>query len=460
MKPLGYSKDHEKITMSVYLPDFIADSVTGVDFRLLKKLGITHVFLDLDQTIRKRSSKILDQEIIHLLKSLKTKKQFKEICLLSNNNRNLERFSKPLGAKVFQPYRSGAKIIRKPNPVFFNKVLKELRVKPANAVMIGDKLRSDVAGGNKAGLMTVLVSPRGPDYWFDSIFLTRFREKRSLNIARLAVIKARPELHSTEAYITEALKQLNITATKIKKMDVDARGSEPYTVETSQNILFVKVYSRKHNIADWLFKSWRRLVFHRLEDEVPFMSPKQALEHEAFIAKHAFENGISTPKVSGLIDLGDYRFGLVTNYVEGKPLASLAKRKITPKLQNKIWKQVKKLHESRVAHRDLRASNILIDNKQTPWLIDFDFATMAATPKNIARDNLELLVSIATIVGAKDAVRYASTVLIPSDFMLMKKYMKIRYLSSQTRKAIYTKPKVFDELISFADVMSADKTSL
>jgi predicted HAD superfamily phosphohydrolase YqeG len=46
--------------------------------------------------------------------------------------------------------------------------------------MVGDKLLFDVWGGNRAGLVTVLVQPIGPDQWFDRVVRIRFWERMVL----------------------------------------------------------------------------------------------------------------------------------------------------------------------------------------------------------------------------------------------------------------------------------------
>ena len=47
--------------------------------------------------------------------------------------------------------------IGKPGPILFESALKRLGSRPENTAMIGDRLGTDIAGGNAAGLFTVLV---------------------------------------------------------------------------------------------------------------------------------------------------------------------------------------------------------------------------------------------------------------------------------------------------------------
>ncbi len=179
MKSLANSLGTPKAPAVSYLPDFTAENIADIDFMLLKKLGIKHLLFDLDQTLRRPYTRHLHPEVITLLTKVNKSKQFKTLCVVSNNHRRLTRFSKPIGARVFQPYRKGWRIIRKPNPLFFEYVLGELRAKPEHTIMIGDRIHADVFGGNRMGMYTLYVKKRGAiDYWFDWLLLTRVRDKR------------------------------------------------------------------------------------------------------------------------------------------------------------------------------------------------------------------------------------------------------------------------------------------
>ena len=50
---------------------------------------------------------------------------------------------------------------RKPSPEFFSAILDETGAKPAEAVMVGDSLETDVAGAMVAGLQGIWYNPAG-----------------------------------------------------------------------------------------------------------------------------------------------------------------------------------------------------------------------------------------------------------------------------------------------------------
>ncbi len=183
MQPEAYGLYSHKSELSPSLPDFVASSILEVDFAKLNTIGIKHVLIDLDLTIRRIGSRHIEQEVLLTLQKLQQAGHFRSISLMTNNYW-AKRYADILGFGVFTAYWEGYRPIRKPNIKFFRRVLHDLAAEPSETVMIGDKVHADIRGANNAGLFTVLVKPRGRDYLFDRILLSRLRERRSLKKAR------------------------------------------------------------------------------------------------------------------------------------------------------------------------------------------------------------------------------------------------------------------------------------
>ncbi len=184
MKSLGHTLPGSKTPTASYLPDFAAASVDDIDFKKLESIGVKHLLFDLDQTLRRPYSRKLHPSVVTILTAVNTSKKFKSLNIVSNNQRNLKRYSEPVNARVFQPFRRGVRLIRKPHPLFFEHVLDDLNTQPEKTVMIGDRLRADVLGGNRMGMYTIYIKKRGAiDYWFDWLMFTRLRESRQFKDA-------------------------------------------------------------------------------------------------------------------------------------------------------------------------------------------------------------------------------------------------------------------------------------
>ena len=68
----------------------------------------------------------------------------------------------------------------KPLPFKFNKVLKKYNLNKNDIAIIGDQLLTDVRGGNRVGIMTILVKPVSE---YDAVFtrLNRIIEKKIMS---------------------------------------------------------------------------------------------------------------------------------------------------------------------------------------------------------------------------------------------------------------------------------------
>jgi uncharacterized protein len=185
MKSEAYAHFRNKKTAPRYLPDFSAESVLDIDFVKLQNLGIKHVLFDLDLTIRRPKAPEIEAEIITYLVGLRDRGVIKSLNLATNNmSSSLDRFSEPLGARVFQPFYKYGVLRRKPSKRYFARIVAALDAEPHEIAMIGDKVMFDVKGGNQAGMLTVLVKPHGDDLFHDKLLLIRTREKRLLKAAR------------------------------------------------------------------------------------------------------------------------------------------------------------------------------------------------------------------------------------------------------------------------------------
>lgn len=74
----------------------------------------------------------------------------------------IDRHLDSLGLLEFFPVRaySTEHGVAKPHASLFNAALAELDVQPADAIYVGDTFSTDIVGGNRAGLRTVLKHPR------------------------------------------------------------------------------------------------------------------------------------------------------------------------------------------------------------------------------------------------------------------------------------------------------------
>jgi undecaprenyl-diphosphatase len=245
------------------------------------------------------------------------------------------------------------------------------------------------------------------------------------------------------AELADAMAAIGLPVTALERHDGDARGSQPWiaTLATGRDV-FVKVAAVDELRSDQLFRFWRRVRLRRADDERSAASVRRAVEHEAFVSERAAAAGVSAPRVITIGELGDQRgMFLVSAALDGATLAEASEP--SDGLLRNTWSQVQMLRRARIAHRDLRAANVMVGGDEA-WLIDFGFAEVAANEDLLDRDLAEMLVSTAALVGIDRAVNNAVAVLGPDEFEGAIGWIQPLAVSSASRAALSRGE--FDEL--------------
>lgn len=160
---------------SYLVPDLYVKSIYDIDLNKLKKRGVKGIVTDLDNTLIEWDRPEATPELMKWIKEVQS--QGFSIVIVSNNNRDrVERVAKPLGV----PFVHRA---RKPMKKAFNQALHKINIPVSKAVVIGDQVFTDVFGGNRMGLYTILVVPVAQNDGLATQF-NRFMERFALNRMR------------------------------------------------------------------------------------------------------------------------------------------------------------------------------------------------------------------------------------------------------------------------------------
>jgi glycosyltransferase 2 family protein len=264
------------------------------------------------------------------------------------------------------------------------------------------------------------------------------------SLISLAAGTAKPKL--AMAAVKDKLRDLGIIAQSARKLTVDARGSIPIkiTAENGQSY-FVKLFGKQEYTADWLFKTLRFFKFKSLSDGRPYLNSKHNIEHEALAALWAKRAKVNTPEIQGYTAVGSY-WMLVQEGIEATALDKLVGSKIPDQTLFKVWQEVSKLHDTQMAHRDLRAANIMIDRQDRPWLIDFGFAEVASRPINQKIDIAELLMSMSLTVGVDRTITAARRAMGVDRLVESAPYVQISVFSSATTVLVRKNKALLEEL--------------
>ncbi len=134
-----------------FLPSEFVRSVFHISPEHLKAKGIRGIITDLDNTLVEWDRPDATPKLVEWLKSMKDAGI--QVTIVSNNNElRVQSFADPLGIPFI--YKA-----RKPMGKAFRKALHIMSVKKEEVVVIGDQLLTDVVGGNRMKLHTILVLP-------------------------------------------------------------------------------------------------------------------------------------------------------------------------------------------------------------------------------------------------------------------------------------------------------------
>jgi len=162
--------------MKRLIPDSFVESVYNIDLDQLQARGIKGIITDLDNTLVRWDEPDATPRLVEWLDHVRDTRGIK-VCIVSNNqDHRVERFAKPLNI----PWIAKA---RKPISAPFHRALKVLGTTREQTVVIGDQLFTDVLGGNRMGLYTILVVPVGEKEWIGTKVL-RMMERIALRYLR------------------------------------------------------------------------------------------------------------------------------------------------------------------------------------------------------------------------------------------------------------------------------------
>lgn len=161
--------------LKLFLPNFHVKNVYEITPEMLKEHNIKGIITDLDNTLIEWDRPDATPE---LKKWFSTFDQAGvKITVVSNNNETrVGEFCEPLGI----PFIHKAK---KPMTGAFKRAVQAMDLQIEDCVMVGDQLMTDVLGGNRMGLKTILVVPVAQTDGFFTRF-NRMLERRILNTLR------------------------------------------------------------------------------------------------------------------------------------------------------------------------------------------------------------------------------------------------------------------------------------
>jgi HAD superfamily phosphatase (TIGR01668 family) len=138
-------------SLDLLRPWRIYDSIADVSLTELSRLGIGGIIIDIDNTLTEWRSPFMPEAAAAWLEQA-DREQIKICCMSNNSARYFRDFARRAGV----PFIPKA---QKPRRHSFRKAMEIMGTTPGQTAVIGDQLFTDILGGNRMRLLTILVTP-------------------------------------------------------------------------------------------------------------------------------------------------------------------------------------------------------------------------------------------------------------------------------------------------------------
>ncbi len=173
--------------MKLLKPNLWVEKLSHIPLKELKTIGIKCLIIDIDNTLVAWDDPTPPPEAASWIKAAKD--EGFAIILLSNNNQ-----SRVHQVQAYLHVKGIARA-RKPFAPGLKKALRIMKARPVETAIIGDQIFTDVLGGNRQNLFTILVTPiKSKEFWWTTLMrrleihvlksCTPFKKERAEHVRR------------------------------------------------------------------------------------------------------------------------------------------------------------------------------------------------------------------------------------------------------------------------------------
>ena len=134
-----------------FLPDMYLSDIYELDISGIKSRGIEAVIFDIDNTLVTYDDAAAPERTVEFFVRLR-EAGLKTYIVSNNNEKRVRIFSESLGV----PYYAAA---LKPFKKYLKKACRDMGADPSRTLLVGDQLFTDIYGGRRMGMSTLLVKP-------------------------------------------------------------------------------------------------------------------------------------------------------------------------------------------------------------------------------------------------------------------------------------------------------------
>jgi glycosyltransferase 2 family protein len=249
--------------------------------------------------------------------------------------------------------------------------------------------------------------------------------------------------------LAAALEQAGLPVQRLRRLDLPFPGSRAYGGNAvSGEALFVRVRDRDDHTAGLFGRLYRYLRLRHGGDIRPLASLRDVTEREALGSYAVSGSGARTPALLAVTEVGEDAMVLAYRWVDGRRWDEIDPAELDDQRITDFWIQVARLHSRRVAHGNLRQSNLMVDAAAKVWLVGTEVGELSADRRRLSQEVAQALCSVALAAGADRAVTTATAGLGRSAVVAALPMLQPLALSRGTRSALKQHPELLADLRS------------
>ena len=240
----------------------------------------------------------------------------------------------------------------------------------------------------------------------------------------------------------------NSVAAGLAHLGVPVHGLEPAPYQTwgvlrfvgwddDNEVVDIKVHGRDAVESRLVAKLWHTLWYRESSMTLGY-SRLQSVEHEALVTIVADRAGVRVPQLAG-VGSPTAEIALISFRGTGTPLPDIEPDQLTDDLLVEIWDQVRLMQEGSLSNGTLDTTAVQV-GPEGPIITDFALGALSADESDQATDIVELLFSLAVLVGEERAARTALQGLGRERLAGVLPYLQVPAVSPTTRR-LTDKPK-------------------
>ena len=240
----------------------------------------------------------------------------------------------------------------------------------------------------------------------------------------------------------------NSVAAALSSLGVPVDGLEPAPYQTwgvirfvgldsDKEVVDIKVHGRDAVESRLVAKLWHTLWYRESSTTLGY-SRLQAVEHEALVTIVADRAGVRVPQLAA-VGSPTSEIALISFRGTGTALPEIDPEEITDDLLIETWNQVRLMQEGSLSNGTLDTSAVQV-GPEGPIITDFALGALSADESDQATDIIELLFSLAVLVGEERAIHTALQGLGHDRLVGVLPYLQVPAVSPTTRR-LTDKPK-------------------